>query len=950
MEQSLLPLFNNPQIPGRLEKIQPYSADATPPVNPGTPPLGPEYMGTFKDVFLLVKVLPAQTPIYRSGQEREIKQSGVVWKITDKEDQQPRFFSTAHVAAMYGDEHSYLFKYAPKTDIQLLVIDESFCYFLQRLIGVADAIKLPPGRIELFQKFLATFGYSVEGIDIGQARAYAQTVITPNPEVKLAPNYPKIGDFNRISISANDFYVFSGVINSLRALDKRFNVYQGFYMPPMNSGMWNTYDLLSLNGVFPEELYFHPSDVDIPGFPGGGAGNPNTALAVVPYSADKPGYRWVPNPVIRQRREYTCFHGLASVSSMPTDDETLLNDDASNILKYICYVNGQYRDIRRLFDTQDKTYRIPEKNPLGQIYWSLIQYINLTYAAVERDVFFQIGQVIHEFYRIDGRLYVNMPLAGAAPFNDADGKFNENLFIFTILNNTLKANVGGLNNSLVLAMKACVTNIKDYLADKDIPFEYDDAAAAPLFQAVISGGALFGLYTHGDERKQTKDIDMKIVYTGDYNHPENSNEQIISKNPAKFWKLECYHMLATYITYIWTSFTQHLFDNITGYKMFVFKDSLDRPAAYGLPTDRYKLPAHVDKEYRADARSSSTYRKFNIEVELQKAFQRRYPEFADPGNTILDRFNMFLATNKPTVSFLDETGVDTIPLPIDSYATFMNVRLKILKQKRDIPADDERRRWMNENLRRLVEGFRVWYEGNILPSVPDAHELYAFYSLHLPTFLSLRPQLQFANGADYRIGYFSSLFINEHGLIDYTYDSRFTTMGAFTKFSGLLENGYNDANGDSTSNDVLYGSGFHFIYESYKLNLICESAYPFDDEFNAEGFMNPFNECAPNPVNREAKRQKYKNRAERVLRYVTTHFQQQMSAVGGTLKGMIDSINNDPDRINIIKDLTKRLIETSQAGRGAEYFIGGARRGTYKRRVSGRKQTRRRRARRKSKY
>lgn len=935
MEQSLLPLFSEPRIPGKIQRVQPYPADVPPPINPGAEALGPEYTGRFKDIYLQTKTLPAGQPIYRSGQEREVRPSGVLWKITEKEDEQPRFFSTAHVAAMYGDERNVLFKYIPKTDIQLLVIDKGFCDFLHGLIGLASVIKLPPGRAALFQKFLLTFGYYTDA-------AEAQTILAPYPELRLAPKYPKVGDFNRISTSANDFEVFSRVMDALRALDRRFNVYQGFYMHPMNSGMWNTHDLLSLQGIFPEEIYFHPSDVDIPGFPGGGLGNPNTALAVVPFHSETPGYRWVPSDNIRQHREYTCFH-VKSLDDMPTDDKSLLNDSKPHVLKYICYVNGQYRDIRKLFDAQDKTYKIPPGD-IARFYRIFIDYIQMLYNHIERDVFQEIAKVIHEFYRIDGRLYNNMPQAGATPFNDADGNFNENLFIFTILNNTLKANVGGLNNSLVLASQKCSEKIAEYLdKHKDIPFEYDKPPTT--FNAVISGGALFGLYTHGEERKQTKDIDMKIVYTGDKDNPDNGNELLILINPGKFCKLECYHMLATYITYIWTSFTQHLFDNLTGYKIFVFKDTLDRPDVYGLSTDRYTLPKSVEKEYRAEARSSSTYRKFNIEVELDRAFKKLYPD-----KSILNEFHSFLTKNPVSLQLENPSESKTL----NSYQEFMNIRLDILSKKREVPKEDVvRRQIMNENLRRLVEVFRMWYKTLVEPAIPDDQkQLYTFYSSDLPTFLSGRPYLQFKNGAEYRIGYFSSLFINEYGLIDYTYDSRFTTIGSFTKFSGLLDNGYNDENGTPSQTNILYGSGFHFIYESYKLNEICGKSYHFDDEFNAKGMMNPFNECAPSPENREAKRQKYKNRAERVLRYITATFPKEMAAMGDTLEGMINFILADPNRLKTIQWLTTELIKRSTAGRAAEYFIGGGRkrRGTYKRSIRKRKQTRRRRTSRKSKY
>ncbi len=165
----------------------------------------------------------------------------------------------------------------------------------------------------------------------------------------------------------------------------------------------------------------------------------------------------------------------------------------------------------------------------------------------------------------------------------------------------------------------------------------------------------------------------------------------------------------------------------------------------------------------------------------------------------------------------------------------------------------------------------------------------------------------FKNKAEYKIGFFTSLFINKegdgqdkdktYGLIDFTYDTHYSTFGTFTSYAGIKEFGTRNVSG------IHYGSSFWFIHESDKLNTICNiTVYPGDNKAD----VNPQNFCSPNKLNRESKQKKYAERYRLVREFFIGYIKHLLALTRDTTHNVND----------LIEDLKKISLENSETETG----------------------------------
>jgi hypothetical protein len=942
---------------------------------------------------LIVRTIPKSTYLYHAGQRINDAKERLFTpeaSCTHNEDFLPHFFSNKYVAALYANpENPYSYTYEVNMPLRLLEVNEVFCDYIWELYvnNIFPAIR------PILGQFIITFGYSREGIpdDVKkQFRQRAEEILQNFKYIKLSSTYPIPNKINRISTSNNDFAMFSSMMTILPQILPAAGLIHGFYMPPHNSGMWNMTNLVQLDGIFPEEVYvsYEATDAEL------------QKLLILQQKVGqgfKCGYNLFPAGKL-EKAEAACFYKTnvmspGAPSTMPTG--------VTFAERYISMVNYRYTQcVNKILADNYFGITIPESS--YRIQYKIIgDFIKQLLGDIQQHTFKNMAKVLHEFYRMDSRLYENMPINGfTSPFggevNDVKGRtrlqkkaeggvaaagggggvaavaptfapFNENLFIFTILNNVLKSTVAGLNDILVHAMNYTRNNIDTFRSKYPaFPFDISESDSVTSFNAVVSGGALFGLYTHGTARRQTKDMDVKIVLTTD--EEKNANPLIVQENGGfspLFWKMELYHMISMYITFYWQKITFNLYELLTTSKMNWFKESLKTIE------NVYELPkSHQDTSivYSPAVGRSPTYISI-IEFGLNEYFQKKWPAESN----LLTQFNTYIQKQSKTDSPLEyknytfveverekgkrksKSGIlEENTVPITSYKEFVLARLHLLSEKRKLKLasegvnntiteeqKEEYRRIINQSIKNISGLFITWYTATFEADA-EKMSLLRLYDKDLPNLVANRPYVEFDKDLKYGISYFSSLYINSthsanasYGVIDYTFDTYFNTIGSYQKFSGLLDNLYNNLNGAESDEGLLYASGYHFIYESNKLSVICNRSYFMDAEFIEENVNNPFNNCSPDLHKRREKQIKYNDRAIRVLTYIQkewTKLQDQVPALNNlpqpvNLDSLIQAFNAMADKDIQIRNFTKALIEVAREGRieGREYFIGGRR-------------------------
>jgi hypothetical protein len=895
--------------------------------------------------------LQAGTHLFRSGPKDEVeykKPTSHWFPIVDK-GKRPVFFSNQYVAATYATDKSYLYRYKIVNDVVLRVVNKNLIDDIKKLVTVIttqinEGKSRPLGEEYTYEEkkqtcmiFLILFGKDMifnNNVTDKQIDYQRKEILKDYPAISVLPLNKDT--FNRISTTNYDIEYFGKM---LELINKHSNIkYDGFYCPSFDAGQFNKTHILGSDTLFPQEIFL-PSFISLTG---------KEIYSVESFYSDKkshPGYKYVPlnkegtNLDIDEQniRMLRCFQrtDMTNPEVYGNMEDNLEVDEfpkstTPSLVKYIASLQLQYEEIANNFLSYiDKSFKIEPTPGVDEDFQDPADMASQKYildtvkprlekAILSTDfqivLFAELLELVQKGLSMDVTLFQNMPLKQAnpnlsGPFHDG-AEFNENLFLYSVLNNMLKQNVVGLNKLF-----------EQSLSSMYVPLGLN---TRDTFKAVISGGALFGIYTYGDFRRQTKDIDLKIILESD-NEPEPRDQSLyIYTTPNRKMYFEILHLIPTMITSVWGILSTEIFRNLAGYKIDFFKQYLlEHPYHLQLPNKHKNVAGEAYSFYLG---VKPTVQKPNPEMLIFDYI--KFVTNEDVASAWIILFDGALKTTKKS------NGTQTFP---EGYKSFYNYRKSLFEQRKaaKISKNNAKKSEINEqlkNLKKYIVGVflsKVCQDFFIANKIPINDETALNIIIDsVPSFVqNVRLNVTLPTGGNpyFKAGDFASLDIvvnndkknRDYGLIDYTYDSRYLTIGSFQKSSGLIHNGYDDIN------EIPYASAYHFIYESNKLNTICKRGYPFEAMFVEEN--NPFNACAPNPENRAKKAAKYANRYQRVLDY--------MSQVLGSKYDSLDKVLSMVTKLQEHSNFNEKLINYAQSRRGAEYFIGAGRK---------RKQTRRR--------
>ncbi len=902
------------------------------------------------DIFKMNEFILAKgTEIFRSGEKNEfdpisvdVQENGktkkkiVGWKYHIEAKKIPVFFSNQYVAATYATKENYLYRFEVQDNFRLCVVNEEF---IKKVIKFGNQYKQPknPYEQKIFQvcyTFYATMGKNIDD---------KENVI--NFRTKILEGYEYISlkemendKFNRVSTTTNDVPLFNAMLQIVNDYFKE-GIYSGFYCPPFNAGQFNKTHILGPNSVFPQEIFLPSIQLQNIG------GNVRTVYTSKSFYSDEalhPGYKYQPeklndlNTLLLTNMERLDLNNPEVYDNI--DTKIVINEFSKvttpSLIKYIASLQLQYEEIASNFlsyveesfkivptpavdeDFQDPADMAAQKQMLDTVKPTLEKAILSNEFQIV--LLAELLELVQKGLSMDVTLFQNMPLKQAnpeisGPFHDEAG-FNENLFLYSVLNNMLKQNVVGLNKLF-----------KQSLVSMYIPLDLDTKDS---FKAVISGGALFGLYTYGNYRRQTKDIDLKIILESDTSAEPRDQSLYIYTNQQRKMYFEKLHLIPTMITAVWGILSTEIFSNLAGYKVDFFKKYLLEHPVFELPAKHKNVATEAYSFYLG---VKPTVQKPNPEMLIFDYI--KFVTNEDVASAWILWFNEVLKNPKKN------DGTQIFP---EGYKSFYNGRKYLFEQRKaaKISKNNATKLKINEQLKNFKKGIvgvigskgcqDFFIANKILINNPGALKIIID---SVPSFVqNVRLNITLPTGDNpyFKAGDFASLDIvvnndkknRDYGLIDYTYDSRYLTIGSFQKSSGLIHNGYYDIN------EIPYASAYHFIYESNKLNTICKRGYPFEAMFVGEN--NPFNACAPNPENRVKKAAKYANRYERVLNYINTIFSEVYPNLDTFINNRIEKRANRDSQIKMLSEI---FFQKAKKRQGAEYFIGAGRK---------RKQTRRR--------
>lgn len=892
------------------------------------------------NVFNHAGLIRAGNNLYRSGVKKEWHVSirrGVA--IIEGGKTIPQFFSSWQVAANYSFKGGYFHTYQVLHDIPLLYVDDDcLTWLMNEYRFMADSEEEASQTDKaILRRFLYAFGYRLDRIfplikpdellaDLRYARAppgsdaamnaenvalpptfqdfmkrWASTLIEEYSSISLTEDYASdLSTFNRISVSWYDKEIFESLFRITNPrISKPLSHVRGLYVPPVTSGMVNLEFPLTASDIFPEEVFFA------------------TQERTVQYLQPNPEH-----PPYAFSEDETTMEVLNAIYQRPGDhmppvaEDVFLREFSFPAVAYIYMYTRVYSKLYTILkESLDAIEESTKAQPEIDAFYTFLsnRFKVATYANIQQ-IMAICGSLIDATIHMEKGLIHpgRVPTEESNPYYAADGTFNANLYTYTVLASAIKRSVGGLGKLFEL-----------YIDEENgVKTQEGKALFEELFRPIISGGALFGIYTIGKYRRLTKDIDIKIIMEKDT--PENGDEYDILnmqtvEQKERFQRQETHHWILTMINYMWVRINETIFSELAEKKLYAYARALEAIGKMKLKgsdwtTGKGKAKRPLRWGIYADA-SPTTRLLSNIPVEFDRFLEKRFGFDRHVGTEL---FNKWL-TIHPIQFSLEGTQY------IRSYAEYTTEIKKLLERKKRAESEAVRR-VINQAIRDVTGGFEknpefhAWAKEELskrkmgLPA-DFAMQYDSFFPFHtaLQKLHIHRPEPIFPNDAKYGIGRFASLFIHKegdeqdptktYGLIDFTFDTHFSTVGAFTKYSGI--NNYHTRN----INGISYGSSLWFIHESVKLNHICNvEIYPGDNE--AE--KNPLNECAPSRAGRLVKQAKYAERARRVQGFFIGYIDYLLSDDAGatTLKARIAAgAVPPPPTVEAIKALSLEQIE-----------------------------------------
>jgi len=751
------------------------------------------------------------------------------------------FFSSWQVAATYAQDGLALNTYAATRDLTLLQITDVSMRFLFDVFVMLRTRGTTASHFNdsvILRNFLTVFGYRLDKVfellHPGERlasdfrthyRTWAKTLFEHDADhINVLEAYPETGkdEFNRISVTSEDYNVFTALFE-IETLREFMNTFDGIHAPPLHAGFLNKENFLSSDELFPEEVFLRTGVIFKHSHPYY-HGHETSAISYCANSATPGFYNVKSDAAIMRIYLFTRTYSMVHSTIMEA--------------------------LHRIYDAT------LESSGDDMYHAAALKFIQTAVSnTVMSSVLWEAGKVLAGLLEIDEHLLTRIPSEN--PFYDTDGKLKTNLYTYTVLSTTIKELVRGL---------AIISNEENF-----------NTGLSPL----ISGGALFGIYTWGEFRRQTKDVDVKLITNGP-DDPANGDEialvesTMVFAGSKRFRELETAQWYSTMTNYLWLSIAELLLNRCVNSRLHVFASKFGMKAR------------EVKATWDVYVSATPNMRKFkNLLAECDLYFSKRFTRNL---HQMTEWFDAWLAKTQPVISSVGK---------LDSLATYTNqLRVKLPWKTFD----------------RMIKLFTNDFVSTLPADVKTAYSRFSKFYVRLNEIINNRPSILLTNGTQLGMGWFSSLYIrtDDHGfgLIDLTYDTQFSTFGSFTAYAGIRDFGV------ATVNGVQYGSSLWLIYESIKLNEICN------------GMQSNMHTCAGgNPIRFDEKKRKYEERYDKIMRFFRMYLskidQSGFDYSSATLENIYERLRNGLNGDTRIM-FDDRLVKAAKST--TEYMVGAKRR------------------------
>ena len=816
--------------------------------------------------------------IFRSGAIDEYTQKstrgrGIQIAFSDTVTRQ--FFSSKHVASLYAHPNTVCYELNVKDIINLISLEgDTGEEFLEALWNATKNEIKDKNVIMNFFKCLGYFPKEFRENDdvITEYKKWANETIEDESYFNLNHTYPNVKTFNRISITKIDAKIFNSVLNHKYKNEKLLEIFKtcdGFYLPPMNCGFKNTINFITLFDTFHEEIFLKADCVS----------------------------KLIQNNIKRYTfsdKYLNAFNIAGGRESERTYDEQCIYivyfQDLYNRL-VTNYIDTYINDIKGMLHRITKTST--EFDPFHNVHnisvYDLLTKIKMSTDKINNEIndsiFMCIYTSLEGVFQFNERHFINPPEKN--PFG------SEDVFLFTALRDVLISFVKEFDNLLEIC------NLS-------------------YFTPVVSGGFLFNLYSFGEYRRLTKDIDIKICEKHDKKFTTNEYEYI--------------HTQLLCLIYIWENLLNDCLNHIGSNRIeFYIKKllpSIPDLNEYNNKTYSFHIGTvntinivpedFIDYEMQNPKRSSrykagDIFNKINTNLIAQgnydiQTIKGKVKELLGRKRELKAKFNQEQLNEKSQEQLNEKTkriktrshgGAGTKRKKITTNRT------KTLKSINNNKSNNKSNNLPNANTLIYMHDIKEINTEikNISKPITDFltknySDLYEKFN-EIKHIRNTRPYLTFSDDTQYKVGNFSSIYIKSsnndepYGLIDFTFNTKFSLYGSYSHPSKL-----------KISYCVKYlslqcVSYIDYIRETIKLNEICSSEYLIDE----------YNKCSPDLKKREGKMRKYRHRydlisslANEIYSSLDKHFKKSAK------KNEMNNLTNKFMAMNIDSDSLEEIL------------------------------------------
>ena len=776
--------------------------------------------------------IPAGWSLYRTGDAKEGAAPTKKVKVKAKAKATPQFFSSWQVAAMYSADGRALNQYTTVRPLNIFVISERTLNEFILVLEFRDPELSHADRKRIIE-FVMVYGYGLHrvfacmtplernGHDSAESyfRKWAHDILKYDPHIVLSDTYMKPGTMthiHRISVADTDYAAFNGMFKiEYPAIKEIIKSYNGFYTPKIRSGMFNEEFALTNDYEFPEELFlredreevvaFHSSHVyknTVNEYVQGSFCSALTDVALFSeFSLEGVTRIYLFTRVYKfiYAKLKACIQQINDVKDGLYPYKHHASDFISRFHKYIVF--RLLPEVEKVIDAalvipenllQPASVPIQANNPFylpdGTINGNLFTYTVLS-SVIQQTIaglraFHEIcldskdSPDEEDLEIVDANFVYSVPhiksgygytyAAENKPLTARNARaIARSALAGTALAGTALAEAGaGSKGTKYYEFVPTMTNVNVA------------AAPTPHMIPIVSGGALFGVYTWGSNRRQTKDVDVKMVLSVD--SPENGRESEIlaSENHAKFTQQESYLWEATMINFLWMEINDTIFNEIAELRIASYSNKINSFGKMQIkPTDMVGWLTYIasDRNTRLVSKTLDEFDRF-----LYDRSGRR-----DGYEHIVSSYFQEWLSHKPYFE-------PFLKVEIKSLNDYNIAFKRLLEHKKAIRAKSVKKadsakhledlttiKHSLNNLSKLVKSNTDFTALLVARGIPTAYiEMFYKFNTNLQNLLDTRPQLLLQSENLYGVGWFLSLYIynkktpaETFGLLDLTYDS-----------------------------------------------------------------------------------------------------------------------------------------------------------------------------------